>query len=147
MGKTLTDELSCLKIEIAQIELPSKTKTKIMKQIDNIAKKTKPTKRVRKPDDKPSQFETLKPVDDAMVEFAGWERGSSHSRVDITKAICAYIKEHKLQVEGKGQGRFINVDERLGNLLNYHEPTIKYPHIQKYIGAHFLIPSPVELAV
>ena len=138
MGKTITDELSALKLEISQIELPPKTKTKLIKQVDHISKKTKSTKRERKPDAPPSQFERLRVVDDAMADFAGWEKGSAHSRVDITKSICAYIKDNKLQVEGKGQGRFINVDDKLGKLLGYTDSTIKYPHIQKYVGAHFV---------
>lgn len=142
MGKSILDELSSLKIEISQIELPPKTKSKILKHLEHISKKTKSSKRERRPDAPPSQFERLRVVDDDMAAFAGWENGSSHSRVDITKAICAYIKEHNLQVEGKGQGRFINVDDKLGKLLGYTEPTIKYPHIQKYVGAHFVDDAP-----
>ena len=75
MVKTITDELSALKLEISQIELPPKTKTKLIKQVDHIIKKTKSTKRKRKPDAPPSQFERLRVVNDSMANFAGWGKG------------------------------------------------------------------------
>jgi hypothetical protein len=119
--------------------ISTKLQTKILKQVDLIAKKVKvPVKRERGPDEPIFEFEKPFPVDDAMADFAGWDRGSSHSRVDITKMICAYIKTHQLQnPENK---RIIVLDADLKTLLGVVDDTITYPRIQKYIGQHFIKP-------
>jgi SWIB/MDM2 domain len=84
------------------------------------------------------QFNRPRPVDKLMADFAGWEVGSEHSRNEISNSINAYIKREHLQ-SIPGNGRLIVPDEKLRELLNYRsEPTITYPHIQKYIGARFV---------
>jgi chromatin remodeling complex protein RSC6 len=86
---------------------------------------------------KVNQFNRLRPVDKLMADFAGWQVGSEHSRNEINNAINAYIKREELQSIPSNK-RLIVPDAALRDLLNYHdEPTITYPHIQKYIGARF----------
>ena len=83
----------------------------------------------------------LKPVQISaeMAKFTGWDATELKSRVAVTKAICAYIKEHKLQnPEDKRQ---INVDSKLGKLLRYDpkketEP-LTYYKIQSNLKHHF----------
>lgn len=131
------EELEKLSESISALEIiPSKTRAALAKQIEVIKKSSKTVKRAEKPDgEKPvSHFQKAYPIHDDMLKFAGWEPESCHSRIDITKAICAYAKEHDLQ-DAKDK-RIIHMDDRLRSLLKYDEPTIKYPHIQKYIGVH-----------
>lgn len=61
----------------------------------------------------------MKPVkiSNKMADFAGWNRDDLRSRVDVTKYLCAYIKEHNLQnPENK---KYINPDGKLADLLSY----------------------------
>ena len=82
----------------------------------------------------------LKPVSISkeMSTFAGWKSDELHSRVDVTKYICNYIKENNLQKpEDKRQ---ITPDAKLKKLLNYTpkagEP-LKYYSLQTYLKQHF----------
>ncbi len=75
-------------------------------------------------------------VSTAMAKFAGWTKGEKHSRVDVTKVICNYIKEHSLQ--NPENRREVLLDTKLKKLLKFDGPMITYPHIQKYIGAHMI---------
>jgi len=81
----------------------------------------------------------LKPVkiSSEMAKFTGWE---PKSRVDVTKYICNYIKEHELQ--NPKDKRQILADSKLSKLLNYDpkkesEP-LTYYRIQSYIKPHFI---------
>jgi len=58
------------------------------------------------------------------------------SRVDVSKAINAYIRVNKLQ--DKNNGRIINCNEQLRNLLKV-KPTdeLTYFNLQKYLAPHF----------
>lgn len=66
-----------------------------------------------------SGFNKKTPVVDAMCDFAGWTRGSEHTRTDITRFLCAYIKTNDLQRPDKR--REIVPDLALGKLLDYNE--------------------------
>lgn len=82
----------------------------------------------------------LKAVDvsDEMSSFAGWEKGELHSRVDVTRFICQYIKENDLQnAEDKRQ---IRPDAKLKKILGMKpkdDTTIPYFAIQSHIKHHF----------
>ena len=79
------------------------------------------------------------PISTEMAKFTGWNMGEPKSRVEVTKYICNYIKEHKLQnPEDKRQ---INVDSKLSKLLRYDpkkesEP-LTYYKIQSNLKHHF----------
>ena len=77
-----------------------------------------------------------------MADFARWDRGSRHSRVDVTKAICTYIKEKDLQ--NPENRRVIKLNTDLKQLLKIDDDTITYPKIQKYIGSHLLADPTAE---
>ena len=76
------------------------------------------------------------PVSDEMKKFAGWGESEMHSRVDVTKFICDYIKTNDLQ--NKDDRRVIEPDKKLRKLLNMDKDTsLKYFEIQKKIMPHF----------
>lgn len=82
----------------------------------------------------------LKAVDvsDEMSSFAGWEKGELHSRVDVTRFICQYIKENNLQNDA--DKRQIKPDTKLKKILGLKpkdETTIPYFAIQSHIKHHF----------
>tara|TARA_Y100000114_G_C11693012_1_gene294531 strand:+ start:228 stop:890 length:663 start_codon:yes stop_codon:yes gene_type:complete len=77
-------------------------------------------------------------VSDAMCAFAKWKKDELHSRVDVTKSICAYIKDHNLQ--NPEDRRQILADAKLKKLLNLSnskEP-LTYYSLQRHIQQHFV---------
>jgi chromatin remodeling complex protein RSC6 len=84
----------------------------------------------------------LKPVaiSKDIAKFAGWDVKEKKSRVAVTKALCDYIKEHKLQNEK--DKRQILPDAKLCKLLNYDPKTASQPltyfHLQSLLKNHFI---------
>lgn len=106
-----------------------------------------PKKRVRSTTATKGGFIAPHPVTPAMADFAGWEANALKSRVDITKAICGYIKDNKLN--DPVQRKNILPDEKLRNLLDY-DPTqagkepLTYFFLQKLINRlQVKTPAPV----
>ena len=85
----------------------------------------------------------LKPVhiSKEMGKFAGWIPNETHSRVDVTKYICKYIKENNLQ--NPNDRRQILPDSKLCKLLNFDpkkdDKPLTYYRIQSYIKPHFVV--------
>lgn len=82
----------------------------------------------------------LKPVtiSKEIAEFTGWSVKDKHSRVEVTKYICNYIKENDLQ--DPSDRRKIIPDEKLQNLLGYNpkkDEPLRYYSIQTYLKKHF----------
>lgn len=80
-------------------------------------------------------------VSKELASFAGWDAGSLHSRVDTTRLICNYIKEHDLQnPEDRRQIR-VNDDPKLRKLLGYDSKTdskpLTYYSLQTYLKRHY----------
>jgi chromatin remodeling complex protein RSC6 len=73
-----------------------------------------------------------------MADFAGWDPSELKSRVDVTRYLCAYIRENGLQ--NPDDRRKIVVDNKLKDLLNYgdneSEP-LTYPNLQRVIQPLF----------
>lgn len=88
----------------------------------------------------------LKPVriSDEMATFAGWTKGEQRSRVDVTKLLCQYIKEHSLQDEV--DKRKIIPDKKLSKLLSFDSSKEKEPltyyRLQSCIKNHFIKDAP-----
>ena len=77
-----------------------------------------------------------------MRKFTGWTDDSLHSRVDVTKFICDYIKKHDLQ--NPLDRRQINPDTKLKKLLGIKgvmTDPLHYYNIQTHIKHHFSQPS------
>jgi upstream activation factor subunit UAF30 len=87
----------------------------------------------------------LKPVQlsKEMAKFTGWDHNELKSRVDVTKYICNYIRENKLQ--NPEDRRQILADKKLSKLLDYSADDDKKPltyyRIQTYMKKHFTNPS------
>lgn len=74
-----------------------------------------------------------------MARFTGWNASEPRSRVEVTKFLCEYIKQHNLQ--NPSDRRQILPDEKLRKLLNYDEKKegkpLTYYSLQQKIQPHF----------
>jgi len=82
----------------------------------------------------------LKPVSvsSEMQKFTGWNTDELHSRVDVTKYICDYIKNNDLQ--NPEDRRQIVPDSKLKKLLNIKgvmKDPLHYYNLQTHIKHHF----------
>ncbi len=144
-------------IEDAIIELrEDKSKTNGIKFLRSLNKDVKAirdqTQRVLKQSSKkPKKVTTgstsgfLKPVavSSDLSKFAGWTEGELHSRVDVTKYICQYIKNHDLQ--DPADRRCIHPDSKLKKLLGLKgstkggggDPPLRYYSLQTHLKHHY----------
>jgi len=79
----------------------------------------------------------MKPVNIStdMQTFTGIKKGELVSRVDVTKAICNYVKEKNLQIQT--DRRQFTPDEKLAKLLGTNKP-VTYYDLQRHIQPHFI---------
>jgi chromatin remodeling complex protein RSC6 len=84
----------------------------------------------------------LKPVaiSKDMSTFTGWSPDKLRSRVEVTKALCNYIKENDLQ--NPADKRQIVPDAKLAKLLSYDSKTADQPltyfRMQSLMKDHFI---------
>jgi chromatin remodeling complex protein RSC6 len=111
--------------------------TKQVRQLktDSMRVSAKRTRRQNAPRSTNSGF--MKPVKISrdMQKFTGLRDDQLVSRVDVTKAICQYVKTNNLQ--NQADRRQFTPDDKLGKLLGTHEP-LTYYNLQKHIQHHFL---------
>jgi chromatin remodeling complex protein RSC6 len=95
------------------------------------------TRKVKKPTTRNGNSGFMKPVKitSEMAKFCGFTPDQLVSRVDVTKAICNYVKEKNLQ--NQTDRRQFTPDAKLAALLSVTE-TITYYTLQKYIQKHFI---------
>jgi chromatin remodeling complex protein RSC6 len=154
------DELIASVEKEIEVLRDSSTKTKGVKFLRTLGKRLKAlkghsTRIISKRSSAPRKTGTntssgfLKPVkiSKEMSKFTGWDTKELKSRVDVTKFLCNYIREHKLQNEG--DKRQINPDQKLQKLLNYDPKTstqpLTYYHLQTLLKSHF--PKPEAAAI
>jgi upstream activation factor subunit UAF30 len=81
----------------------------------------------------------MKPVmvSEKMSKFAGWDPSELKSRVDVTRFLCTYIKQHQLQ--NPNDRREIIADDNLKELLGYddQQDQLAYKNLQRYIQPLF----------
>lgn len=79
----------------------------------------------------------MKPVkiSSDMQKFTGLKEEQLVSRVDVTKSICNYVKEHNLQ--NQANRREFNPDQKLAKLLGTSAP-VTYYALQQHIQPHFI---------
>tara|TARA_A100001011_G_C14314995_1_gene847554 strand:+ start:2999 stop:3697 length:699 start_codon:yes stop_codon:yes gene_type:complete len=80
----------------------------------------------------------LKPVSisNEMAEFTGWNVDELRSRVEVTKYICDYITQNKLQ--NPEDRRQIKPDEKLKRLLSLKgDEDLRYYSLQTHLKQHF----------
>ena len=103
-----------------------------MKALQKEALKNK-SKGVRKP----SGFATPSKVTKELCEFMNKEDGTEIARTEVTKALVAYIKSHKL--ENTTNSQIITPDTKLKYLLGVCDgDELTYFNIQKYMNKHFV---------
>tara|TARA_B100001093_G_scaffold281608_1_gene269039 strand:- start:695 stop:1408 length:714 start_codon:yes stop_codon:yes gene_type:complete len=91
-----------------------------------------------------SQSGFLKPVvlSKEMADFTGWDPKGLHSRVDVTKFLCNYIKENDLQ--NHSDRRVILADDKLASLLGWDKKSdvdLTYYRMQTQMKNHFTNPK------
>jgi chromatin remodeling complex protein RSC6 len=94
-----------------------------------------------------SGFMKKVPVSKEMCKFAGWEPSEMRSRVEVTKWLCDYVRNHELR--NPTYKKEIWPDEKLAKLLRVDlvqdkergrmvpKEKIEYCDIQKKIQVHF----------
>ena len=127
---------------------PAKTKgvkflrstNKNLKLLKNRASRVmKQKKKSGRTNNKNSGF--LKPVaiSAEMAKFTGWEPSELKSRVQVTKYICEYIKDHNLQ--NPEDRRQIRPDSKLRKLLDFdprkNKEPLRYYSLQTHLKRHF----------
>jgi chromatin remodeling complex protein RSC6 len=118
-----------------------RTISKKLRILNTHSNRVSKTKRKTNPN-KSSTSGFLKPVNisSEMQEFTGWKKEDLHSRVDVTRFICKYIRENNLQ--NPSDRRQIRPDQTLSKLLRYDTKTeispLTYYKIQTYIKHHFI---------
>lgn len=78
------------------------------------------------------------PISSEIAQFTGLDPSALHSRVDVTKYLCNYIKDHDLQ--NPDDRRQIKADPALTKLLKYSTASDKpltYYHMQSLLKPHF----------
>lgn len=87
----------------------------------------------------------LKPVKITkdLLKFAGWEKDSMHSRNEVTKFLCDYIRKNALQDEKDRRIILIDNDPKLAKLIKYNPDDfdgkpMNYCRLQKCLGKFFI---------
>lgn len=107
-------------------QIPSKVRNSVLKQLEVVRKCAKP-RRSNKGRNQNQNSGLLKPViiSDEMAKFAGWEKDELHSRVDVTKVICAYIKgdekSGRPNLQKPSNKKTILPDQALKDLLRWDD--------------------------
>jgi chromatin remodeling complex protein RSC6 len=94
------------------------------------------SRKVRKTSTRNGNSGFMKPVKISveMAKFCNFKPDQLVSRVDVTKAICNYVKDNNLQ--NKEDRRQFNPDPKLSALLEVKE-VLTYYTLQKHIQKHF----------
>jgi len=117
--------------------------SKFLKKVNRVVKGLK-TKSIRVMGKKPkkrtnvnSGFLKQVSISKEMAKFIGCDAGELKSRVDVTKAICAYIKGNNLQ--NPKDRREILPDSKLKKLLRIEkgEEPLTYYRVQSKLKPHF----------
>jgi chromatin remodeling complex protein RSC6 len=127
-----------IETKLTEGHISERVASTITKQINQVRKYAKHKHRVKKSESNSESFSGLqKPmvVTNDMAKFAKWEPNELHSRVDVTKVLCEYIKQHDLQ--NPENRRQILLDSTLKTLLKYDQASLTYPHMQKYLKVLF----------
>lgn len=102
---------------------------------DSMRLSTKRTRRQSAPRSTNSGFMKPVKISKDMQKFTGIKDDQLVSRVDVTKAICNYVKEHNLQ--NSDDRRQFTPDDKLSKLLGTNQ-ALTYYNLQKHIQQHFI---------
>ena len=115
----------------------SKLEKSVSREHKQLEKKVRgKRRRVPNPDAPPSGFAKPGPVSDELRKFLNLGKGELIARTEVTKAINAYCKEHKLQNES--DKRKILPDTHLRKLLKMKKnDELTFFNLQTYLKVHF----------
>jgi upstream activation factor subunit UAF30 len=151
VSQEFDDLLASVEEEITRLR-ESATKAKGVKFLRSVGKKVKTLRshaqRVMKTrrttnrkNNKNSGFQKPVRISKELAKFAGWPVDELRSRVDVTKHICNYIKEHDLQLPEDRRQIRIEDDAKLKKLLKFDSKKDKNPltyySLQTYLKSHF----------
>ena len=117
-----------------------KTLNRQLKQLrGDVGKNIKVKRQVSSDMSKTSGFMKPVGVSKEVSKFAGWKEGDLHSRVEVTKFICNYVKSNDLQ--NPKDRRQILPDKKLKALLKLgdkEKEPLTYYSLQRHIQPHFV---------
>lgn len=117
----------------------------IRKHIDRLARSKPQRKKVAVDAAKNGLLKPVK-ISKELATFLGCDENELRSRVQVTQAICAYIREHKLQ--NPENNLEVILDKTLVDLLNVNylgeNPKVLYSDIQVFVKMHYQNASPEE---
>lgn len=80
------------------------------------------------------------PISPDLASFTGWNPSELHSRVDVTKYICNYVRENNLQNPEDRRQIMVETDPKLKALLRFDgkdNKPLTYYSLQTYLKRHF----------
>ena len=130
--------LNIVKVQISSLQQNLKQLEKsVKKQMKGLKKEVTKNKNKTKGNRKPSGFARPSKVTKELCLFMNKDEGTEIARTEVTKALCSYIKEHKL--ENTGNSKIIKPDIKLKDLLGLEEgQELTYFTIQKFMNKHFV---------
>jgi len=132
----IMNTLSQFKNQITVFSTQLKTLEKSVKKEVRQHKRLAQKKQVRS-GRKPSGFAEETKISVDLCDFLGKDHGTKIARTDVTKQVCAYIKEKSLQNEENK--RVIIPDNKLKSLLGVTDADeITYFNLQRYMNKHFI---------
>lgn len=121
--RSIEEELKVLTTRFESILslITPKQAVPILKQLEVLQKRVRPKRSVKNSQFKNQNSGLLKPVviSKEIANFANWNPDELHSRVDVTKSICDYIKVNGLQKPSNK--KTILPDDILKSLLMWNE--------------------------
>ena len=132
----LVNQLGLMKTQMTSMQQSIKCLEKsVKKQMKGLKKEAIKTK--AKGNKAPSGFAKPSKVTKELCEFMNKTEGTEIARTEVTRALIAYIKEHKL--ENTTNSKIIAPDEKLKVLLGIEDgQELNYFNIQKYMNKHFV---------
>lgn len=148
------DLVKSLDDEIAKLR-SSSDKSKGVKFLRTVNKKVKnlrshalritKTRSTVKRNNNNSGFKKPVQITKELAKFTGWNDKDLHSRVEVTKFICDYVKEHNLQNPEDRRKICVEKDLPLKGLLGYDskndDKPLTYYSLQTYLKKHFVKPE------
>jgi chromatin remodeling complex protein RSC6 len=135
-GSNLENKLSMMQTKIAEMK-------DAMRGLDSMFRAlNKECTNMIKTMNKKTVKKTVRPISgitkktilsDKMYEFLNIPKGTEVARVEVTKLIHAYIKDHSLQ--NPQDKRIIVPDEKMRSIVGDH-PHITYFNLQKFLSPH-----------
>lgn len=112
-----------------------KSLMKGVKSLQKSSLKLVKTKKPKTQTNENSGFQKPVKISKELAKFAGWKDSELHSRTDVTKFICSYIKDNNLQ--NADDKRLINFDSKLDKLFGHSKSDdnkqFRYCDIQTFL--------------